>query len=104
MNIFHEIAKFIRYLSGKRTEVKNLSVNDVVLGKVILDIHRKKSATVFTLVPLYCVKPVHPINRENSLEQTEKRAAGLKQHKQFLLQEKKLPEKFWQNTCLLFHG
>jgi len=93
MKVFNEIVNFFRYLSGKRTEVKSLSVNDVVLGKVILDIHRKKSATVFTLVPLYSVKPVHPINRENSLGQTEKRAEILLHNKKFLLQEKNITRK-----------
>lgn len=79
--------KFGHYLWGKRSELKDMSEADVLLAKVVLDIHRHRSSSQFTTVPLFDLYQIHPINRENSLQTTEKRIAQLKKYREKLLKE-----------------
>ncbi|MEN8257185.1 MAG: hypothetical protein ABFS09_04920 [Thermodesulfobacteriota bacterium] len=74
------------YLWGKRSELKEMSEADVLLGKVVLDIHRKRSHSHFKTVPLFDLCQIHPIDRENSRQAAEKRIAILTEHKEELLQ------------------
>lgn len=83
--IIDKILEFFRYLLGKRSELRDLEFKDVLLAKVILDIHRKRTATRFIEAPLYALKPVHPIDRESSLATTEERAAALREHRDDIL-------------------
>ena len=80
-----EIRKFISYLLGKRSEIQDLDVNDIMLAKVILDIHRKRIAKEFVLVPLFSVKLIHPLDRENSMQVTERRAMIISEHRKELI-------------------
>ncbi len=78
--------KFGHYLWGKRSELKDMSEADILLAKVVLDIHRKRAASECITVPLFALRQIHPINRENSLLATEKRMAVLREHREKLLQ------------------
>lgn len=88
MIIFRKIAGFARYLFNKRTEIERLSGNDILLAKVILDIHRTKVRTEFVIVPLYALSPIHPIDRGAALEATEKRAATIAQHRDEIIDKR----------------
>ncbi len=77
--------KLGHYLWGKRSELKDMSEADVLLAKVVLDIHRKRSHSHFKTVPLFDLCQIHPINRDNSLQATEKRMTILHEHKDKLL-------------------
>ncbi len=72
------------YVRGKRSELQQLKMRDVVMAKVILDIHRKKLQSQFVVVPLYAIKPLHRIDRESALAATEQRAEALRPHLQEL--------------------
>lgn len=85
-----EINKFFNYLLGKRSEIQDLDVKDIMLTKVILDIHRKRIAKKFIMVPLFSVKPIHLLDRDNAMTATEKRAAMLNQHKDEILAKGKI--------------
>lgn len=75
------IADFFAYLAGKRSEVAELGVNDAYMAKVILDIHRKRTHKTRILVPLFALKPIHPLDREETLKATAVRAATLEANK-----------------------
>ncbi len=79
------LQKMGHYLWGKRSELKEMSEADVLLAKVVVDIHRKRSRSEFITVPLFDLCQIHPINRENSLQATKMRMAMLHAHKEELL-------------------
>lgn len=58
---------------------------DVLLAKVVMDIHRKRSHTTFENAPLFQLHPIHPIDREGSLASMEKRSQILVEHRDELL-------------------
>jgi hypothetical protein len=74
--------EIIRYLFGKRSEVQDMDVGDILLTKVTLDIHRKRSGKRFIRTPLFSIKQIHPLDRSNTLRVTEKRVAVLGEHKE----------------------
>ncbi|PLX97928.1 MAG: hypothetical protein C0622_12060 [Desulfuromonas sp.] len=88
--MFARFKKFIAYLFGKSAELSDMGANDILLGKVVLDIHRTKAATEFIVVPLYALRQIHPINRENSLQDTARRVAALQEVKERLQAEKNI--------------
>ena len=71
---------FVRYLLGKSSELRDLDRDDVLLGKAVVDIHRKKRATEMTDIPLSDILPIHPIDREEAIEMMKERAAVVREH------------------------
>lgn len=118
--IFNEIKKLLKYLFKKTVEIKDMEPKDAVLGKVVIDIHNKKLKSEFILAPLYDIKQIHAIDRENAIKSTEKRIASLNECKADLLKTKKitrevlakyLPSISWlkvvkarKNTYIAFEG
>jgi len=88
--VLAEVARFWNYLLGKRSEVQALSARDVLLAKVILDIHRKRTRTEFVFVPLFAVRQIHPIDREDALQATAQRAAAVEAHRSEILVHKRV--------------
>ncbi len=88
--IFNRIKKFYRYLLGKKSEIKHLDYKDALLAKVIVDIHRKRTSSEFIHLPLFSIIPVHPINRKNSILDTEKRMEKLQYYKDELTRKRNL--------------
>ncbi len=80
------IRQFFQYLMGKRSEASQLNYKDALMAKVVLDIHRKKQAKQTTMVPLFSLFQLHPLDRPNSLAATQQRANILQEHKQALVQ------------------
>jgi hypothetical protein len=72
--------KLFRYLLGKSSDIRDLDRNDVLLGKIVLDIHRKKQEAEMGYVPIHQILPIHPIDREEAIETMKKRAASVAQH------------------------
>ena len=79
---------FFKYLINKRTELADLEAKDALLAKVILDIHRKRSHSSFVTVGLFSVKPIHAIDHDNAIQDTEKRIQALQRKKNLLLEKK----------------
>jgi len=112
--------KFFSYLLGKSTEIQDLDVKDIMLTKVILDIHRKRTGKRFIFVPLFSVKPIHVLDRENAVAATRQRARALRGKKNVLVSEGKvdravladvLPSVSWikvvrekDDSCIAFEG
>lgn len=88
MSVINEIKKMVKYLLGKVVELKDMEPKDAMLGKVVIDIHKKKKKSEFVLVPLYALKQLHAIDRDNAVQATEKRAALLMENKARLLKKK----------------
>lgn len=72
-----KISNLFSYLWGKKTELSDMDERDALLAKVVMDIHRKRSHSSFVLVPLMDLYPIHPINRQNAIEATQKRVLAL---------------------------
>ncbi len=72
---------FFRYLLGKTSDLAHLDRNDALLGKIVVDIHRKKTGTEMVFLPLGSILPIHPIDREEALETMHERAAVVAEHR-----------------------
>lgn len=83
--MFASLRTWLRYLLGKRSEVAQLDYKDAYMGKVVLDIHRKRRDKRIVLVPLAKLEPIHRIDRENALAATRDRAEALRAHRDALL-------------------
>jgi hypothetical protein len=84
------LAKWWRYLLGKRSELSQLDHKDAYMAKVVLDIHRKRRDKRIVRVPLAALEPIHRIDRESALEATRARAEALRAHREALLSTKLL--------------
>ena len=80
----------ISYLLGKKSEVSALDVKDIMLAKAVLDIHRKRSHKSVVSVPLFAIKKVHRLDRENSMLATRQRVSTLEANKQELLEAREM--------------
>ncbi len=78
--------RFFSYLLGKKSELSDLDVKDIMLTKAVLDIHRKRSHKSRVSVPLFSIRKVHRLDRENSELATRQRVKMLREHKQELLE------------------
>ncbi|WP_028582244.1 hypothetical protein [Desulfogranum japonicum] len=85
-----KITNFLHYLMGKTSELGDLEKKDVLLSKVVLDIHRKRTHTDFVSVPLFQLHQIHAIDRENAMAATARRIAELEKIKTELLEEKNI--------------
>lgn len=79
------VKDFVDYLFGKRSEVKDMSAKDAMLAKVILDIHRKRVKTELIRVPLFSLKQIHRLDRDNAMESLNKRIASLQNDQQAII-------------------
>lgn len=86
MGIVDSIKKFFAYLAGKKSEVAEMGVNDVYMAKVILDIHRKRTHKERVMAPLFSLKPIHPLDREDTLKATQHRMRTLEANKARILE------------------
>jgi len=80
-----KLTQFISYLFGKKSELKDLQAKDGLLAKVVLDIHRKRTHSTLILAPLFSLKQIHAIDRDNAIESTEARINTLQAVKDKLL-------------------
>ena len=90
--MLNKITTFIKYLLGKSSELKDLETKDALLAKVVLDIHRKRTHSEFISVPLFALKQIHAIDRENAVAATNERVKKLEIAKHALLQHKHLSQ------------
>jgi transcriptional regulator with PAS, ATPase and Fis domain len=90
--MLQKITTFIKYLLGKSSELKDLEAKDALLAKVVLDIHRKRSHSEFISIPLFDLKQIHAIDRENAVVAANQRVEKLKAAKASLLQHKHLSQ------------
>jgi hypothetical protein len=82
-----QIRKLKNYLLGKTSELSELNVKDVLLAKVVLDIHRKRTHTSFHPVSISSLNPIHAIDRETSLEAVRQRTETLLKIKDLIYQK-----------------
>jgi hypothetical protein len=85
MHIFIEIRKLFSYLAGKKSEVQELDLKTVVLAKTILDVHRKRTHKETIFVPLFSIRQIHALDRENALQTNQQRLKTLRASKKELL-------------------
>ncbi len=86
--LIQKIKQFAAYLWGKKSELTDMDEKDLLLSKVVLDIHRKRSHKTVEIVPLFHLLPIHPINREGSLTSTSQRIKILHDKQEELLTKK----------------
>lgn len=90
MHPIAELQRFLRYLFGKRSEVEDLDLRDLVLTKTVLDIHRKRTHKTVVRLPLFALHRIHLLDRENAIQATQDRVDVLQAHKDELLPAKLL--------------
>jgi len=79
------LRKMGRYLAGKTSELEDLDIKDIVMAKAILDIHRKRTNKEIVGVPLFALRQIHTLDRENAIEATRRRIEILEAHRNELL-------------------
>ncbi len=79
------LRRFGSYLLGKSDEVQDLDLKDLLMARVILDIHRKRVRKEFVYLPLGHLKPIHKLDRPNAVRVTEARVEALGPHRERLL-------------------
>jgi hypothetical protein len=83
--VIRNLRKLGAYLIGKADEIQDLDLKDVLMAKVILDIHRTRLRKEFVFVPLGYLKPIHTLDRPNAMQATEARVRALvPQREEFL--------------------
>lgn len=85
MSVIHNLRKLGAYLVGKSDEVQDLDLKDLLMAKVILDIHRTRTRKELVFVPLGFLKPIHTLDRPNAIRSTEARVEALRPHREHLL-------------------
>ena len=83
--MIRNLRKLVDYVLGKADEVQDLDVKDLLMAKVILDIHRKRTHKELVFVPLRDLKPIHKLDRDNAIRATEARVEALGPHRERLL-------------------
>jgi hypothetical protein len=66
---------------GKADEIQDLDLKDVLMAKVILDIHRTRLRKDFVFVSLDHLNPIHTLDRPNAISATEARVEALEPHR-----------------------
>jgi len=85
MSISTEARKLVRYLLGKRSELEDLDISDIVMAKAILDIHRRRTRKDVIRAPLYSLQQIHTLDRDNAIEATRRRIEVLREHRDELI-------------------
>jgi hypothetical protein len=85
LHIVFEMGKVLSYLAGKKSEVQELDLKDVVLAKTILDVHRKRTYKEMITVSLFSIRQIHELDRENAVQTTRQRLKTLQTCKKELL-------------------
>lgn len=89
--ISNEIKRLWEWLYGKRTEVAQMDHRDAYMGKIVLEILQTSTENKFQYIPLYNLKPIHPVdNRENTIKATQERASKVSEYKEKILKTKKV--------------
>jgi hypothetical protein len=78
--VIRSLRRFGSYLLGKTEEVQDLDLKDLLMAKVILDIHRTRTHKEFVFLPLGHLKPIHRLDRPNAIRATEARVEALRPH------------------------
>ena len=79
--MIRNLRKLGAYLGGKTDEVQDLDLRDLLMAKIILDIHRTRTRKEFVFVPLCYLKPIHTLDRPNAIRATEMRVEALGPHR-----------------------
>ena len=87
MTIAAEVRKLWRYLLGKRSELEDFDLSDVMMAKAILDIHRKRICKDVVRVPLFSLRQIHTLDRDNAIAATRRRIEVLQAHRPELLRD-----------------
>jgi hypothetical protein len=88
--VIGSVRKLGAYLLGKRDEVQDLDLKDLLMAKVILDIHRKRTHKELVFIPLRDLKPIHKLDRENAIRATEARIEALGPHRERMIGAERL--------------
>lgn len=83
--MIHNLRKLGDYLIGKSDEVQDLDLKDLLMAKVILDIHRTRVRKDLVFLPLGYLKPIHALDRPNAIRATEARVEALRPHRERFL-------------------
>jgi hypothetical protein len=83
--VIRGLRRFGSYLLGKSDEVQDLDLKDMLMAKVILDIHRTRTSKEFVFLPLGHLNPIHKLDRPTAIRATVARVEALEPHQDRLL-------------------
>jgi hypothetical protein len=83
--VIRNLRRLGAYLVGKSDEFQDLDLKDLLMAKVILDIHRSRTSKELVFLPLAKLKPIHKLDRPNAIRATEARVEALGPHCESLL-------------------
>lgn len=94
--ILRKLKRVKDWILHKTPELKQLSVSDALLAKIVIDIKREAKDPQFKSVPLHAIRPIHPINRQTAIEKVHDRVKSL-----LLIRDRLLREGMISNEVLI---
>jgi len=86
-----DINRLWSWLFEKRSEIFEMNYKDAFMAQIVVEILQSSKTNNFNLIPLYNLRPIHPVdNRDNTIQATKKRIEILNIHKNKLLKNKKV--------------
>ncbi len=83
--LLNKIQNIFHYLLYKKSEFKEMKYKDILLIKLVLQIYREKTSSKQIWIPLYNLKSIHKIDRDNAIKLNKKRVSILNSNKPPLL-------------------
>ena len=81
------IQRLVEYVSGKRSEIKQMDHRDLYAAKVITEIQARKHSETTRVLPIEDILYFHPINRESALEKVREREQVIRQYESELREQ-----------------
>ena len=80
-NPYRGLGGFLRYLGGKRSELRHLNAHDLWTYFTVTSLYWHNQRTEHRWVPLEALKPLHPIVRSAAIALIEERTKSLTAHR-----------------------
>lgn len=98
-NPYRGLSGFLRYLRGKRYELRYLNASDLWTYFTVTLLYWHTERTECRLVPLDTIKPLHPIMRSAAIDLLEDRAKSLMAHRRDIIETGRV-NRVIQDACM----
>ena len=98
-NPYRALIGFLRYLRGKRYELRHLNVNDLWTYFTVTSLYWHNERTECRLVPLDTIKSLHPIVRRTAVDLLEDRTKSLAAYRRDIIETGRV-DRVLQDTCM----
>ena len=98
-NPYRGLSGFMRYLGGKRSELRHLNAHDLWTYFTVTSLYWHNKRTEHRLVPLEAIKPLHPIVRSAAIALIEERTKSLTAHRRDIIETGRV-DRVLQDACM----